>query len=51
MLDPSDGVLIDIGPATRGNNTLGTNDGSGHALNPKTGLPYPENIVPAGAGR
>jgi len=48
LLDPDDGVLIDISPASRGNNTLGTNDGAGRELNPKTGLPYPENIVPAG---
>jgi len=48
LLDPSDGVMIDISPASRGNNTLGTNDGEGRALNPKTGLPYPANIVPAG---
>jgi hypothetical protein len=48
LLDPTDGVVIDISPAARGNNTLGTNDGAGRPLNPKTGLPYPANIVPAG---
>lgn len=48
FLDPSDGVMIDIGPGARGNNTLGTNDGTGHALNPATGMPYAPNIVPAG---
>jgi hypothetical protein len=48
LLDPNDGVLIDISPASRGNNTLGTNDGVGREVNPKTGLPYPANIVPAG---
>jgi len=48
LLDPADGVMIDIGPGARGNNALGTNDGQGRPMNPKTGLPYPENIVPAG---
>lgn len=46
-LDPTDGVMIDISPASRGNNTLGTNDGLGRPMNPKTGFPYPANIVPA----
>ncbi|MGJ8663132.1 MAG: DUF6851 domain-containing protein, partial [Marinicella sp.] len=47
-LDPSDGVMIDISPATRGNNDLGTNNGSGRTTNPATGLPYEPQIVPAG---
>jgi len=47
-LDPSDGVMIDISPAARGNNSLGTNDGSGYDLNPRTGEPYPGHWVPAG---
>ncbi len=47
-LTPDDGVLIDISPASRGNNTLGTNDGSGYPLNPITGLPYTPEIVPRG---
>lgn len=47
-LDPGDGVEIDIGPGARGNNTLGTNDGQGHELNPATGRPYEPNRVPAG---
>ena len=29
-----------------GNNTLGTNDGTGHAVNPVTGQPYAPQIVP-----
>ena len=40
QLDPADGVTIDISPASFGNNTLGTNDGDGHAVNPVTGQPY-----------
>lgn len=48
LLDPADGVMIDISPASNGNNTLGTNDGSGYVKNPATGLPYTPEIVPAG---
>ncbi len=47
-LDPTDGVMIDISPNARGNNTLGTNDGSGYNVNPATNLPYPAEMVPAG---
>jgi hypothetical protein len=47
-LDPRDGVTIDISPAGRGNNTLGTNDGHGYERNPKTGKPYQPQVVPAG---
>src|SRR5690606_14768792 len=42
------GTLIDISPASNGNNPLGTNSGGGHALNPVTGLPYEPEFVPAG---
>ena len=45
-LDAFDGELMDIGPGGLGNNPLGTNDGSGHDLNPVTGQPYAENLVP-----
>ena len=48
LLDPAVGGLIDISPALRGNNTLGTNDGRGHAVNPVTGAPYAPQRVPAG---
>ena len=48
LLDPTDGVMIDISPNVRGNNTLGTNDGHGYEVNPKTGLPYVPEITPAG---
>ncbi len=47
-LDPSDGVMIDISPASRGNNDLGTNNGNGRDLNPVTNQPYQAQIVPAG---
>jgi hypothetical protein len=45
LLDPNAGAIIDISPGSLGGNTLGTNDGSGHALNPATGLPYEPNLV------
>lgn len=48
LLDPTDGVMIDISPASRGNSTLGTNDGTGYPMNPVTGQPYTPEIVPAG---
>lgn len=45
LLDPSNSTMIDISPGSYGNNTLGLNDGTGHALNPSTGAPYPQNLV------
>ncbi len=48
FLDPADGVMIDISPASRGDNTLGTNDGDGYEINPVTGEPYEPHVVPAG---
>jgi hypothetical protein len=45
QLDPRDGVVVDISPASLGGSTLGTNDGSGHEVNPITGLPYAPNEV------
>ena len=47
-LDPADGETIDISPASQGDNPLGTNDGSGHALNPRTGEPYAPQLVKRG---
>ncbi len=64
MLDPTDGVMIDISPAAVGNvqqyptefaelpdfyDLFGGGDISpGHAVNPKTGEPYQPQIVPRG---
>ena len=48
LLDPTSGATIDISPGARGNNTLGTNDGHGHPLNPVTGKPYPPDVVNTG---
>lgn len=45
LLDPGDGVIVDVGPGAIGASTLGTDDGSGHALNPVTGKPYASNLV------
>jgi hypothetical protein len=39
-LDPADGVEVETSPDVLGDNTLGTNDGSGHEVNPATGEPY-----------
>ncbi len=46
LLDPADGVMIDISPASDGNNPLGTYDGTGYDVNPVTGEPYEPEIVP-----
>jgi hypothetical protein len=43
LLDVEDPTLIDASPGTRGNNTLGTNDGTGRPLNPVTGMAYAPN--------
>lgn len=45
LLDPTDPTMINLSPSARGNNSLGTNDGNGHLINPVTGVPYPDNIV------
>ncbi|YCM43312.1 hypothetical protein V2O64_18570 [Verrucomicrobiaceae bacterium 227] len=45
LLDPDTAGLIDISPASLGNSQLGTNDGTGHGVNPVTGSPYAPNIV------
>jgi hypothetical protein len=44
-LDPSDGATIDLSPGVKGNNPLGTNDGTGYPLNPVTGEPYAPEVV------
>ncbi len=45
QLDTALGATIDIGPATLGNSTLGTNDGAGRAKNPFTGQAYEPNLT------
>lgn len=45
LLDPASPATIDISPGARGANSLGSNDGHGHPLNPATGEPYPPDVV------
>jgi Domain of unknown function (DUF6851) len=63
-LDPDDGVMWDISPASKGNTSFlptniqelrdhydlmnGGQAGDGHAINPATGEPYTEQMVPLG---
>jgi len=47
-LTPDDGVFVNVSPGAFGNNSLGANDGTGHPLNPATGLPYASNLVKRG---
>jgi hypothetical protein len=52
LLDPTNGVRIDISPGAFGDNPLGTNDGHGHDVNPATGQPYePHEVVQADFAR
>ena len=48
LMDPTAGATIDISPGARGGNSLGTNDGHGHPVNPATGQPYPSDVVNLG---
>jgi hypothetical protein len=48
LMDPTGAATIDISPGARGGNTLGSNDGHGHPVNPVTGKPYPADIVNQG---
>ncbi|MBI2513594.1 MAG: VCBS repeat-containing protein [Opitutae bacterium] len=45
QLTVADGATIDISPGKLLNNSLGTNDGKGHATNPTTNQPYASNVV------
>ena len=45
QLDPTDPTTMDISPASWGDNPLGTNDGTGYAVNPVTGQPYAPHVV------
>jgi hypothetical protein len=47
-LDPADPTTIDISPGVRGANPLGSNDGTGHPVNPATGQPYAPDVVNQG---
>ena len=48
MLDPRDGITVDISPASFGNAPLSTNDWTGYRYNPWTSLPYEPVLVPRG---
>jgi hypothetical protein len=48
LLDPAVDATIDVSPAARGGNSLGANDGAGHATNPATGQPYTPDPVNQG---
>ncbi len=47
-LDAGSDITIDVSPAARGDNALGTNDGKGRAVNPATGQPYAAELVKQG---
>ncbi|MFO0747822.1 MAG: vanadium-dependent haloperoxidase [Myxococcota bacterium] len=47
-LDPNLPETIDISPGAYGNNSLGANDGHGHAENPVTHQPYAPQVVKLG---
>ncbi len=44
-LDVEDDTMVDISPASVGNNSLGANDGQGYAENPVTHEPYAPQLV------
>lgn len=44
-LDPRLKTMVDISPATRGDNALGSNDGDGYTVNPTTNQPYASQLV------
>ncbi len=48
LMDPTSAATIDISPGARGGNTLGSNDGHGHPVNPVTGKPYAADVVNEG---
>lgn len=48
MLDPTNGVTVDISPRALGANTIGTNDGHGYMTNPVIGGAYEPEVVLSG---
>jgi hypothetical protein len=48
QLDADLAATVDISPGAYGNNPLGSDDGSGHPLNPVTGEPYATQVVKVG---
>jgi len=47
-VDPTDGASIDLSPGVHGNNPLGSDDGTGHPINPFTCAPYAPNVAKYG---
>ncbi len=47
-LDPTQGEMIDVSPASRGNSSLTGYEHAGYDINPHTGLPYEPNVVNSG---
>ncbi|MEM8708258.1 MAG: vanadium-dependent haloperoxidase, partial [Actinomycetota bacterium] len=45
LLDPTDGEMIDLSPAVRGNSPLGSYESPGYGTNPVTGEAYDANVV------
>src|SRR5262245_29976987 len=48
VLSPDLGAVLNISPGAYGNNSLGANDGVGHAVNPVTGQSYASQVVKLG---
>ncbi len=48
LLDANSTTVMDIAPDARGANSLGSNDGQGHPVNPATGKPYEPELVKQG---
>ena len=44
----NDTNVLNYSPGAYGNNSLGANDGTGHPMNPYTGLPYTPNLIRRG---
>ena len=44
-IDTSQNVLVDISPGAISDNSLGADDGAGHAVNPVTNEPYAPDVV------
>ena len=42
---PGGAPTIDVSPGALGDNPVGTNDGTGHPVNPVTGQPYPAELA------
>ncbi len=48
VLSPDVGGMINISPSVQGNRPVGSYNGTGHSVNPFTGMPYEDNFVKLG---